>query len=306
MTPYIVAIVATFRRPKDLARMLQSLQSSTTPLTALVVDNADDPATAAVVAAAQEKMEVVRLIPGENLGCGGGLAFGEHYALEHFGDRVTHFWLSDDDVELAPGTLERLVEALHEEKAALACPMITWPDGVIGWFPGLLEAPQFDAIRKLRVRTPEQYLAQFGPRPIRFSWATGASLMVTREALEALGFHRTDFLIRGEDFEFSLRITAQSPGIYVPDTHVAHYCFSGPQTPEAVAAERRKQVAMLHNTAYISFRLPHGRRILRCMPGNLWRHVKNWGPGGIWEGLKAYWRGAVDGHPAGTGVALPQ
>ncbi|MEI8234536.1 MAG: glycosyltransferase family 2 protein [Verrucomicrobiota bacterium] len=306
MNPLIVAIIATYRRPSDLARMLRSLQSASTPLAVVVVDNADDPATQAVVEAAQETREVLRLVPGENLGCGGGLAFGERFALAHFAGRVTHFLLADDDVEVAPGTLERLVEAMREEGAALACPMITWPDGTIGWFPGMLEAPPFDAVRKRRVRTQEQYLAQFGPRPIRFSWATGAILMVTRETLEALGLHRTDFLIRGEDCEFSLRITAQSPGIYVPDTRVSHYCFSGPLTPEALAAERRKQVAMLHNTAYISFRLPHGRRILRCLPGNLWRHVKNWGPSGILEGLKAYWRGAVGGHPAGTGVAFPQ
>ena len=68
--------------------MLQSLQACTTPLAALVVDNADDPATEAVIAAAQEKMEAIRLVPGENLGCGGGLAYGERYALEHFGGRV--------------------------------------------------------------------------------------------------------------------------------------------------------------------------------------------------------------------------
>ncbi|MDD5349625.1 MAG: glycosyltransferase family 9 protein [Chthoniobacteraceae bacterium] len=305
VTPLIVAVVATYRRPEALERMLRSLQSASATVAAVVVDNADDPQTAAVTEAEGKRMEVIRLVPGENLSCGGGLAYGERFALEHFAGRATHFLLSDDDVETAPGTLDRLVEALRQERASLACPMITWPDGIIGWFPGLLEAAPFDALRKVRVRTPEHYLAQFGSRPIRFSWATGACLMVTREALERAGLHRTDFWLRGEDFEFSLRVTAQGDGIFVPDTLVRHHCFGVLQTPEAIAAERRKQVAMLHNTAYIACRLPYGRRILRCLPGNLWRHTKNWGAGGIWEGLKAYWRGAVGGQPVGASAASP-
>lgn len=304
VNPLVVAIIATYRRPLDLARMLRSLPSPNVRVAAVVVDNAGDPETKAVTDAAGQAMEVLRLVPGDNLGCGGGLAYGERVALKHFAGRATHFLIADDDVELTPGTMERLVVAMNEQGAALACPMITWPDGKIGWFPGLLSPGPFDALRKFRVVEPEQYLERFGPHPVRFSWATGACLMVTRETLEELGTHRSDFWIRGEDFEFSLRITAQKPGIWVPDTHVRHYCYCGPQTREAVAAERRKQVAMLHNTAYISFHLPHGRRILRCLPGNLWRHVKNWGPGGIWGGLKAYWHGAVGAAPAGRQKVL--
>lgn len=303
--PHVVAIVATFRRPDALARMLRSLQGAAATVSAVVVDNADDPATAAVTESEGQRMEIIRLVPGENLSCGGGLAFGERFALKHFADKATHFLLSDDDVELSPGTLDRLLEAMRQENAALACPMITWPDGIIGWFPGLLEAPPFDAIRKQRVQTPGEYLERFGPRPIRFSWATGACLLATRGALEELGLHRTDFWLRGEDFEFSLRLSARHPAIFVPDTLVLHHCFGALQTPEAVAMERRKQVAMLHNTAYIACRLPHGRRILRCLPGNLWRHAKNWGAGSVWEGLAAYWRGGMGGFPVGGRADTP-
>jgi glycosyltransferase involved in cell wall biosynthesis len=128
--------------------------------------------------------------------------------------------------------------------------------------------------------------------------------LVTRETLEEVGLHRTDFQIRGEDFEFSLRISARHKAIYVPDARLTHYCFSGPFTPEAIASERKKQIAMLHNVAYIACRLPHGLRILRCLPGNLWRHCKNWGLGGLPEGLLAYWKGGILGCPAGE-VTLP-
>lgn len=304
--PLVVVITATYRRAEPLARMLASLEPEATPMAVLVVDNADDPATAAVVEQARARLEITRLVPGKNLSCGGGLALGERVALERYGSRMTHLWLMDDDICIAPGALGRLLAAMRQEGAALACPMITYPGGEIGWFPGLLEAPPFDALRKGEIRTPRAYLEKFGPKPVPFSWATGVSLLVTREALEAVGLHRTDFLIRGEDFEFSLRISATRKAIYVPDAQLAHYCFSGPYTPEAIAAERKKQVAMLHNVAYIGCRLPHGRRIFRCLPGNLWRHCKNWGVSGLPEGLFAYWKGGVLGYPAGMDTLAPE
>lgn len=299
--PMVVVLTATYRRAAHLERMLASLEPGAVRLAVLVIDNADDPATAAVVEKARERMEIDRIVPGENLSCGGGLALGEKAALERYGDRMTHLWMMDDDIQVAPGTLSRLVAAMTEEGAALACPLITYPDGRIGWFPGLLEKGPFDALRKGRVVTPEAYLEKFGPKPVPFSWATGVSLLVTRETLEETGLHRTDFWLRGEDFEFSLRISARHKAIFVPDTRITHYCFSGPYTPEAIAMERKKQVAMLRNVAYIGGRLPHGRRIFRTLPGNLWRHCKNWGVGGLPEGLRAYWQGGVAGHPAGGG-----
>lgn len=300
--PLVVLITATYRRAEHLARMLASLEPEVTPMAVLVVDNADDPATAAVVEQARARLEITRLVPGKNLSCGGGLALGEQVALERYGKRMSHLWLMDDDICMAPGALDRLLAAMRREGAALACPMITFPNGEIGWFPGLLEAPPFDALRKMEIRTPEAYLERFGAKAVPFSWATGVSLLVTRETLEAVGLHRTDFQIRGEDFEFSLRISFKHKAIFVPDARLTHYCFSGPFTPEAIAAERKKQIAMLHNVAYIACRLPHGLRILRCLPGNLWRHCKNWGPGGLPEGLLAYWKGGVLGHPAGHGL----
>ena len=305
VSPFVVVIVATYRRAPELARLLESLKTASTPFAVLVVDNANDPATEAVVEAAAKTLEILRLVPGENLGCGGGLAYGERVALERYTDRVTHLWITDDDVIVAPGALEHLLAAMYEEGASLACPLVTMPNGTLAWFPGLLETPQFYAICKGRVRTPEQYLAQFGPRPIRFSWAPGVSLLVTREALEELGPHRADFLIRGEDLEFSLRITAHKVGICVPEAKITHYSHLPPPLPELHAAERNKQVAMLHNVAYISFHLSHGRRIMKSLPGNFVRHVQNWGVGGLAEGLHAYWKGGVRGFPAGRGVTLP-
>ncbi len=296
--PFVAVVIATFRRAPELERLLASLERVRTPLVVIVVDNAGDEATGAVLQAA--RVETVRLLPGCNLGCGGGLALGEREALERFGDRLTHLWILDDDTEVFPGALERLLAAMKSGNAALACPMIVNAQGNIGWFPGLLDRAAFASIRALR--TPMEFLAHQGASPVRFSWATGVSILATREAVERCGLHRTDFWIRGEDLEFSLRITAQAPGIFVPDATVAHLSRPVTASPEALAEERRKHCALLQNVAFIGVRLPHGRRIFRTIPGNLWRFVKLWGAARLFEGLRVLWVGAVRGKPAGVSV----
>lgn len=308
MNPFVVAIICTFRRPNELGRLLASFKCVTTPLAVLIVDNAGnaelDPVIKAVQAD-QPRLEIVRVNPGKNLGPGGGWAFGEREALERYNDRVTHLWTMDDDVEMTPGVLEHLLSAMEEQRADLAYPMVVHPDNQIGWFPGLLEKQPFDLIRKGVVKTPGEYLDRCGPKPVRFSWTPGVSLLITREAVETFGYHRADFGIRGEDLEFSLRITERRVGIFVPQALVTHFSFLDRSNPQILAEERRKQAMMMQNIAYISFRLPHGRRTLKHLPGNLWHHVRDWGLGALPEGLAAYWHGAMGALPGGSGVNVP-
>lgn len=302
MKPFVVGIVATYRRAPELARLLRSLESVTVPLALLVVDNAGDPETAMALCAPPAGVEVVRLVPGANLGCGGGLAYGERAAMERYGDRFTHLWSMDDDIEVAPGTLERLLGAMERHCADLACPMIVWPDGRPGWVPGMVEGRAFRTAKK--VASPSDYFARCGTRSIPVTWATGVSLLVTRRAFEECGLHRDDFLIRGEDLEWTLRITSRFTGIFVPDATVRHLPRIPEESPEAATAERRKHGAMLQNIAFIAVHLPHGRRILKHLPGNLWQFARQWGITGLLEGLRLYWSGAVRARPAGGSLRV--
>ncbi len=300
MPAFVALIVATYRRAPELRRLLASLEAEPTPLAVLVVDNADDPATRAAV---EEWAggEGVYLAPGRNLGCGGGLAYGERAALERYGPKLTHLWMLDDDAIAHPGALPALLAALEVTGAALACPMVLNAQGHLGWPPGLENRA---ALREI-VRgglTPERYREAYGPGVAPFSWATGVSLLATRERVEALGFHREDFWIRGEDLEFSLRYTARQPGVYVPGAIVSHLPPEpGQPTPQSRAAERAKHGAMVQNAAYIASRLPHGHRILRYLPGNAWRYLRTWGPGAGVDLCRALWAGLIRGQPAGVG-----
>ena len=293
----VVAVIATYRRAQELRRLLGSLEKSTHPLRgAVVVDNADDPATADAIAAST--LEAQRIVPGANLGCGGGLALGEQLALAHFPD-ATHLWILDDDAVVAPGALGILLAALDAEHAVVASPLIVAADGALGWFPGLTDAEKFRIIRE--PQTPAEFIARCGTAPVPFSWSTGVALLVTRRAIETLGFHRTDYWVRGEDLEFSLRLTHRERGVFVPTALVEH--LPPPSTPAAREEEYVKHRAMIQNIAYTALRLPHGRRIARTIPGNCRRFLRTWGwwnPRILADTIAALWRGAILARPAGA------
>ncbi len=293
----VVAITATFRRIAELKRLIASLEASLVPLRALVVvDNGGDAETRSLVEASG--LSTAYFNPGRNLGCGGGLAEGERAAMERFGAELTHLWILDDDAAVFPETLGSLLDALERRKAEAAHPMVTDVVGNIGWQPGLLDKRKSKAIKTLQ--RPEEFIARHGADPIPFSWAQGIALLVTRRAVEQLGFHRGDYWVRGEDLEFSLRITARFRGIYVPTALAAHL-----PPPEVSTASREEEYAkhraMLQNVAYTSLRLPHGRRIARTIPGNVLRFFKIWGwtPRVFTGALTALWDGAIRGLPAG-------
>ncbi len=284
-----VAVIATYRRPTEVARLLASLEKSTLALHGIVVvDNAADPATRTAVVPHRY------IAAPDNLGCGGGLRLAEETALREFPE-LTHLWVLDDDVVVEPATLATLLAQMGD--AAAACPQAADAGGRLNWFPGLLNRAKFNVLR--RASTPAEYLAECGPPPEQFSWATGVALLVTRAVIESAGLHRSDFWVRGEDLDFSLRITAIARGCYVPTAQVAHLPPGGGIVVDDFP-ERMKHAAMLQNSAYLIARTAHGRRLSKHWPGNAWRHLRRFGPSAFGDILRAAHLGALCGLPAGA------
>lgn len=291
---FVVAVVATFHRALELARLLDSLEKIPRDLGAvIVVDNGAENSIEQIVRNAECE---TRYIPAStNLGCGGGLRLAETTALQLYGDRLTHLWILDDDTIVPPDILDVLLAEMECARADAACPLVLDGNGKLGWFPGLLDTEKFRAIRSARARNDFVEIA--GEKPIAFSWAQGISLLVARRAIDELGFHRDDYWVRGEDLEFSLRITARYRGIFVPRVAVQHI----PPVAKGVTndLEQLRHAAMLQNIVYTSFYLPHGRRILRTIPGNFLRFLRAWGLRAIADSVRALWLGGIRGEPAG-------
>ena len=265
--------------------MLRALSAAGRPMAVIVVDNAGDPETEVVTGRSFEGLEISRVVPGTNLGCGGGLEYGEREALKRY-PQATHFWIMDDDTKAAPDALDKMLAAMEKEGAIVACPSVLDENGRIAWFPGLMDARAFRIIKKRCLL--DFFLAKVGNATLKFSWACGVSFLVKRDALEKTGLHRADFWVRGDDIEFSLRHTYRGVGVYVPSAVVRHFPPFG-----SMESECEKDYFMLRNHAYIALRLPHGRRIFHNLPGSILRYLRVFG-WHVWPlALKALVNGAM-------------
>jgi len=293
----VTALIATYRRPRELARLLDSLAAVETGLArVVVVDNEGSDDVKAVVEAARCTAHYVN--PGENLGCGGGLRLAGQRAQELAGEGGTHFVILDDDAVVAPDTLTVLAAAMDSARAVLAYPLVVDTRGRVGWLPGVIGEGR--AMERGGDLTPEQFRQRFGSQARDFTWAQGICLLVDWSAVEKLGWHRDDFWVRGEDLEFSLRLTAGARGIFVPSAVVEHLPPAGAGATSR-DAEYLRHCALIQNMAYVGLRLPHGRRIAWTIPGALRRFFRLWSWGGIGDALLALWRGAIQAEPAGRG-----
>jgi len=233
------------------------------------------------------------LTPDANLGTGGGLSLGFGEILRH--TDATHLWVLDDDVVASPGALAQMLAVQRQAGAAAVSPLVPDGRGVVKWFPGPLPQPAWDVIRS--GVTCEAFVARCGAEPLRWNWATWASLLVTREAVEAVGLPRTDFWYQATDIEYTLRLSHRFPCVLAPTAVCPHL-----PPPESVERRRLKDVWGLQNNAFLSVRLRHGWRALRHLPGNHYRHWKKYRPtgGALRESWAAFWRGAVRGIPVGA------
>jgi GT2 family glycosyltransferase len=287
------AVVAAFRRPGPLRALLASLEAARPQLAgAVVVNNGGDAETDRVIAEA--RVPTIALRPGRNLGCGGGVAHALQRGLRE--TKATHFWQLDDDAIAGAGALGRLLEGLSTCGADAAVPLVTSELGRVCWFPGPLPRVMSRTL-EAEVVTAERFRANFGTAARAWRWSPWTSLLMSRRAVETVGFPRDDYWFQGEDIEYTLRLSAAFHCVLIPTAECVHYASTS-RSPGAYW----KKCAHLQNNAYTFLRLPHGRRACRHLPGNFVRLLREEGlrPSVFAAALTALWRGAVQGRPAGV------
>src|SRR5437016_7225267 len=104
MNPSVAALIATYRRPRELQRLLQSLTQVRGLAAVIVVDNEGSDVVRAMIEQTYPGARYVN--PGSNAGCGGGLKLAEEHALRMPGQNFTHLLILDDDAVLPPEMVE--------------------------------------------------------------------------------------------------------------------------------------------------------------------------------------------------------
>jgi len=202
--PAVTVVVVTFESPHHLVPCVRALRASQgVDLSIIVVDNSLAPSKRDEIRHGMAPFDVTLLATGENLGFTGGNNRGFQLAVERGAD-----WIAtvNDDTEIAPDALRRLVDALveHPDAAAASPTMVAAaPDGTIWWGGGTLSIPRAIG-RHDRYGHPVSELPH-GAAPVDVTFLTGCAILLRGAALRSLGAFREDYFMYGEDVELSLR-----------------------------------------------------------------------------------------------------
>ncbi len=287
----VYAIIPAYGGPALLQAALASLATEQPLLRGvIVVNNARDPAIGRV--AADAGLPVIVYTPPCNLGTAGGIAAGlrQFLALPD----ATHAWILDDDAASTPGALSTMLAAMRMIGADAAAPLITDANGLVTWVPCRIRERPREFLR--RGLTPAEFRRDCGDQPRTLDWAIWASLVLSRRAIETAGYPRLELWSQFTDIEYMLKVTARFTGILVPQA----VCVHAPPESSGPSFDAKLYTAM-QNGAYVTLRLPHGRRARRHLPGLILRYLQHyhWRPAAWRDALGALYEGAVLGRPSG-------
>lgn len=162
---------------------------------------------------------------------GGNLGFGR--AVNAVAERTRSEWIAaaNADIEAEEGALAALIEAGRvDPRTGAVAPRLILPDGVtqpsVHHFPTLgdtiITASQLWRVSR-RVRMAR--LLEWDPgRRARVPWATGAFLVVRRDAFEAAGGFDEHQWLYAEDMDLCWRLRrAGYEVLYTPDARIRHW-----------------------------------------------------------------------------------
>ncbi len=294
--PRVAAVIATYRRPEELARLLGNLARSQVRPTGgvFVADNAAAEETRKVCRASSS--EVHWLPRTENIGPGAAWNHGIREALRD--PAVSHVLVLDDDAVLKADALGTLLAAIDGQGAA--APLLFDREDHLWGFPEPAEQALRPVIRRLQ--TEADCRLGLGLTPHHFCWATGACMLYVRAAFERCGFFREDFWMLGEDLDFSMRVATSLGGVFTAQVAVRHLPPEPSHAADARTGHRLKFLALLQNLSYLAFHAPHCAHLRGYLAGNFKRYLRTEGmtPGNLAEAWSAFALGALRKQPAGA------
>ncbi len=210
----VAAVVVTYNRRELLEQTLDALESQVhLPDHLVIIDNASTDETEAFLAEREFSVPATVRRLAENTGGAGGFAAGTQLAYELGLDGM---WLMDDDTVPQPEALGELVQGLGRATDVLgyqpsfACSLVLWKDGSLCEMN--TPEPTWDFARPLAMGADFTLMKS----------CSFVSVLVTREAVHAVGLPSANFFIWYDDAEYTQRLAKYRPGIFLPSSKVNH------------------------------------------------------------------------------------
>jgi GT2 family glycosyltransferase len=197
--PFVITVLLNWNKWEYTAECLRSLQNlDYLNNQTVVVDNGS---TNDSVTRLRSLFPDVTLITNEeNLGFAAGCNVGIRYALNQGADYV---WLLNNDTVVHPHALTALVERAESDPqiGAVGSVIYDWErrDKILAWGGGRIS---YWSGRSRHVSVPVENE--------KLDFLTGASILIRREALGAIGLLDERFFLYWEDADFSIRLKKKS------------------------------------------------------------------------------------------------
>lgn len=221
----LVAVILTFNRRDIVIRCIDAVlaQQGGAPDLVLVLDNGSSDGTAEALTERYRQQPVRLLRLDKNIGAAAGFdtLTREAYKLGH-----DWIWIMDDDAIPDPDALAALKRAYldHFSSPAELGYLISYvvsPSGKGAYVPTLDERPSREGMVK-------EWAELLADGMVRVRMSTLNSLLLPRTTLDIVDGICSDFIIWGEDIDFTVRITQRRPAFLVGGSRVVHLKeFSG-------------------------------------------------------------------------------
>jgi N-acetylglucosaminyl-diphospho-decaprenol L-rhamnosyltransferase len=250
-TRHVAVIIVTYKTAEltiaCLESLLLELETPGIDLRAVVVDNAsgDSPAIAQAIVSRAWQSWVTLVTAPRN----GGFAYGNNlgFAEASRTRQPDYFHLLNPDTRIKPGAVRTLLEFLENHVGVgIAGSSFENGDGT-DWpiafrFPSLLS--EIDGGLRLGVVSRMLYhwrVARVMSRSMQpVDWGAGASMMIRRDVLEAVGGLDENYFLYFEETEFCGRAKrAGYPMWYVPQSRVIHIAGQSTKVTERDAGAKR-------------------------------------------------------------------
>lgn len=206
----VAAIIVTYNKPELLKRCLNSVLKQTYLCdNVILIDNGGFETTQSIVDLFKQHFSNLHHVnTGENLGGAGGFFKGIIESLDYNPDFL---WILDDDTVPNFDALENLVLAFNKineqnKKVGFLASEVRWTDGSLA----IMNVPRFFKNKEKSAGYERLVSSSF------------VSMLVSAEAVKALGLPIPEFFIWGDDAEYSRRISEKYPSYYVSESQVVH------------------------------------------------------------------------------------
>lgn len=192
-------VIVTWNKCADVLNLLDSLQSLVSENEhVIVVDNASTDGTSAAIKL--HPLKVTLFENKENLGGTGGFNTGIRHALKEHNPK--YVWLLDNDAEVAPNTLEKLISVMDSDSkigVAGSCILDTIDRNLIVEAGGYVD----DLTATWKPYLRYQIYSQFkNSPPLDVDYVPACSAMVRKELFDAIGIMDERYFLHWDDVDF--------------------------------------------------------------------------------------------------------